>query len=115
MDILFKNRKMAKAFNENVQLVRKYGPARAGKIRIRMQELRAAESLMDFWPPKSPPGRCHELSEGKRSGQFSVDLDHPYRLIFVPANDPVPRLADGGLDWSGVTAVRILGVEDTHG
>jgi len=26
----------------------------------------------------------------------------------------VPRKADGGLDWSHVTAVVVLGVEDTH-
>lgn len=80
-----------------------------------MKELRAARCLMDFWPPKSPPGRCHELTAGQRYGQLSLDLDHPYRLIFVPNHDPIPRRSDGGLDWSLVTAVKILGVEDTHG
>ena len=70
---------------------------------------------MDFWPPKSPPGRCHELTGGKRAGQLSVDLDHPYRLIFLPDHEQVPRLEDGGLDWARVTAIKILGVEDTHG
>ena len=57
----------------------------------------------------------HELTAGKRSGKLSVDLDHPYRLIFIPDNDPVPRRADGELDWSQVTAIKIIGVEDTHG
>ena len=45
----------------------------------------------------------------------SMDLDQPYRLIFIPDHDPVPTLRDGGLDWSQVTAIKILGVEDTHG
>jgi hypothetical protein len=71
--------------------------------------------LKDFWPPKSPPARCHALTEGQRSGQLSVDLDHPYRLIFIPDHDPIPMLDDGGLDCSQVTAIKILGVEDTHG
>ena len=115
MDISFKNRKLAKSFNEGAQLVKIHGKLRAKKIRIRMKELRAATSLKDFWPPKSPPGRCHELTEGKRAGQLSMDLDHPYRLIFTPGHDPVPRRDDGGLDWTQVTAVKILGVEDTHG
>ncbi|MFH1136361.1 MAG: killer suppression protein [Pseudomonadota bacterium] len=117
MDISFINRKLEKAFNEGAQLEKQHGTSRAKKIRIRMKELRAAESLRDFWPPKSPPSRCHELTEGRRKGQFqlSVDLDHPYRLIFVPDHDPVPKLPDGGLDWSKVAAVKILGVEDTHG
>jgi proteic killer suppression protein len=59
------------------------------------------------------PGRCHEVV-GNRAGQLSLDLDHPYRLIFEPANDPIPRKDDGGLDWTKVTAVIIIGVEDTH-
>ena len=115
MDISFKNKKLAKSFNEDARLVKIHGKLRAKKIRIRMKALRAATSLMDFWPPKSPPERCHELTEGKRCGQLSVDLDHPYRLIFIPDHDPVPRLEDGGLDWSQATAIKILGVEDTHG
>lgn len=115
MNISFKNNKLAKSFNEGPQLVKIHGSLRAKKIRIRMTELRAANSLKDLWPPKSLPGRCHELTEGKRSGQLSVDLDYPYRLIFAPDHDPVPKLDDGGLDWSQVTAITILGVEDTHG
>ena len=115
MDITFVNKKLEKAFNEGALLDKKHGKLRANKIRIRMKEFRAAESLMDFWPPKSPPSRCHELTGGQRAGQLSVDLDHPYRLIFIPDHDPVPTRKDGGLDWSKVTTIKILGVEDTHG
>ncbi len=60
------------------------------------------------------PGRCHELI-GNRAGQLSLDLDHPYRLIFEPADEPIPQKDDGGLDWTMVTSVVIIGVEDTHG
>ena len=115
MNISFKNRKVEKSFNEGKQLQKTHGTLRAKKVRLRMKALKAANSLRDFWPPKSGPERCHELTEGKRAGQLSMDLDHPYRLVFVPDHDPVPTLADGGLDWSQVTAVMILGVEDTHG
>ncbi|WP_293648425.1 type II toxin-antitoxin system RelE/ParE family toxin [Thiolapillus sp.] len=115
MEITFKTKKLEKAFNEGRQLDALHGARRARKIRVRLQEFRVAETLMDFWPPKSPPGRCHELTEGKRNGQLSVDLDHPYRLIFVPDHDPVPRRSDGGLDWAQVTAIKIICVEDTHG
>jgi len=60
------------------------------------------------------PARCHELT-GDRKGQLSVDLKHPYRLIFEPNNDPRPSKPDGGLDWAMVSAVRILEITDTHG
>ncbi len=105
-----------KSFNRGTALEKEHGTLRAKKIRIRMTELRAAECLKDFWPPKSPPTRCHELNLGKRRGKyhFSVDLDHPYRLIFIPDYDVMPILEDGGLDWSQITAIKILGIEDTH-
>lgn len=60
------------------------------------------------------PGRFHALS-GTRAGQFALGLDGPYRLIFEPANDPVPRKDDGGLDLARITAVEIIEVVDYHG
>lgn len=115
MDISFKTKKLEKSFNEGRQLEAAHGTKRAKKIRIRMNEFRAALTLKDFWPPNSRPGRCHELTEGKRNGQLSADLDHPYRLIFIPNHDPLPEREEGGLDWSQVSAIEIIGVEDTHG
>jgi plasmid maintenance system killer protein len=114
LDISFKSKKLEKEFNEEKSLNKIHGAKRAKKIRIRMAEFRSATSLMDFWPPKSGPGRCHELTQGKRKEQLSVDLDHPYRLIFIPDHDPIPKREDGSLDWSQVTAINILGVENTH-
>ncbi len=114
MEVYFKNNKLAKCLNEEKKLLKEYGPRQAKKIRIRLAELSAAQSLMDFWPPHSGPTRCHELSHGRRKGQFSVDLDHPYRLIFKPDHDPVPTKKDGGVDWGRVTAILIVAVEDTH-
>jgi len=113
MDVSFKNKKLAKTLNEGAQLERIHGARQAKLIRSRMAVLRAAESLSDF-KPYTKPERCHEL-DGDRAGQLAMDLDHPYRLIFTPAHDPVPTREDGGLDWSQVTAIRILGVEDYHG
>jgi len=113
LDISFKNRKLEKEFNEGKQLEKVHGSLRAKKIRLGMTELRGATCLNDLGPPMSGPLRCHEL-KGGRKGQLSVDLDQPYRLIFVPNNDPVPQKADGGLDWKLVTAITIIGIEDTH-
>lgn len=113
MDISFKNTKLKKEFNEGKLLEKIHGGLRAKKIRHRLSELRAASTLNDFWPPKSGPSRCHELT-GDRKGQLSIDLDHPYRLIFAPNHKPVPIKLDSGLDWKHVTAIMIIGIEDTH-
>lgn len=77
----------------------------------RLVVLRAAPSLVEV--PHLPPERRHELT-GQMKGTFAVDLKHPFRLLFKPAHDPVPTLADGGIDLSQVTAIIILGVEDYH-
>ncbi|MBF0475368.1 MAG: type II toxin-antitoxin system RelE/ParE family toxin [Deltaproteobacteria bacterium] len=96
MDISFNNKKLEKSFNEGAQLEKIHRSLRARKIRLRMKALRVAESLMDFWPPKSGPERCHELTEGRRSGRLSVDLNDPYRLIFIlmRREDPVRQVGD---------------------
>lgn len=113
MDISFKNTKLEREFSEEKKLEKAHGSRRAKAIGIRLTELRAASCLYDFWPPKSGPGRCHELT-GNRKGQLSIDLDHPYRLIFVPNHKPIPLKNDGGLDWKQVTSIMITGIEDTH-
>jgi plasmid maintenance system killer protein len=110
MDIIFKDKKFNKWCNEYQLLVKKCGSDRAKRIRRRLDDLSAAELLSDM---RNLSGRCHELI-GDRAGQLSLDLDHPYRLIFEPANNPVPQKPEGGIDWTQITAVRIIGVDDTH-
>lgn len=100
--------------NQAKEMVKAYGPLRAKKLRLVLTSLRAAPNLAAFAPPMSPPHRCHELT-GNLKGKLSLDLDHPYRLLFVPEHVPLPQREEGGLDWSQVTAVTIKGVEDTHG
>lgn len=112
MDIRYQNTKLLRDCNDIKQAVRRWG-ARGGElVLVRLQQLRACRVLLEM--RDLPQVRCHEL-KGERKGQLSVDLDHPRRLIFKPSHQPVPRTAEGGLDWSKVTAVIILGVEDTHG
>lgn len=111
MDILFSTKKFEKECNNQQLLVRCYGSVTAKRLRQRLDDLRAATCLEVM---RKLPGRCHEL-KGNRVGQLSLDLEHPYCLIFKPGNDPIPLKEDGGLDWAGVTIVIVIGVEDTHG
>ena len=76
-----------------------------------MAVLRAAPFLADV--PVNKPERRHELT-GNRRGTFAVDLKYPYRLVFEPAENPVPRKDDGGIDLERVISIRILKVEDYH-
>ena len=110
MKISFKDRRFAEQCNQQKLLRKKQGPNRARKISQRLAALQAADTLTDM---KDFPGRCHEL-RGDHAGQLALDLDHPYRLIFEADHDPIPRKKDGGLDWTAVSSVCIIGVEDYH-
>ena len=111
MDIGFSNPKLRKLFNSSKDLVKEHGARRAKKLRQRMDDLRAAKTLAEL---RALPGRCHEL-HGDLRGVLSLDLDHPYRLLFRPVGDEDQiRTEDGGLDWSRINAVEVLRVEDTH-
>ncbi len=81
-------------------------------IARRLTELAAAENLETL--RKLPQIRAHELS-GNRTGQISLDVKQPYRLLIVPDHEETPRKRDGGLDWQKITKVKVLGVEDIHG
>lgn len=109
-EISFANSRLEKAFNSARLLKKEFGE-QVTKIGLRMAVLRQAPSLAHV--PVQKPDRCHALS-GNRSGSYAVDLKHPYRLVFEPAEVPVPRKADGGVDLEKVGSIRILGVEDYH-
>jgi len=112
LQVYYKSNKLAKVFDSEKELKRAHGERQAELIRECLDDLEAVECLADMW--RLPQHRCHQLSENLK-GVFSLDLVHPYRLLFKPADEPVPSLSDGGIDLSGVTAVEILGVENTHG
>ena len=111
MEILFQGRKLEKVCKDQSLRIRKHGAVRAKYIESRLDELEDVENLEQM--RLFQQARCHELT-GDRKGTLAVDLDHPYRLIFEPANDPVPRKPDGGLDWTKITVIRILELRDYH-
>lgn len=111
MEVFFHTKKLEKNCNSEREMLKTYGAPRAKKLKTRLMELRAADHLAQI--PRVPPPRCHELSND-RKGELSVDLDHPYRLIFIPANNPIPRKEDGGLNWEAVTQIEILEIVDPH-
>lgn len=115
MEIHVSNNRLRASLADDAIRTRRYGLAMSKKLAVRLAALAAAESLADFWPPNSGPERCHEL-KGELVGLFSIDLKHPYRLLFRPleANRPMNR-ADEQQRWKTITAVDIVAIEDTHG
>lgn len=109
--LTFNSRKLEKLCSSEKLLVAEFGKTCARKIARRLLVLEAAECLADV--PHIPPDRRHQLS-GRRKGQFAVDAQHPFRIIFLPNHNPMPLKEDGGIDLTRVTAVEILEIEDYH-
>jgi len=108
MEIGFKNKKL-KAICEQSGLAQKeLGLKMAKKLRSRLADLNAALVVTDLCA-----GRPHPL-EGSQGGEFALDLVHPQRLVFVADNDPIPEREDGSIDWSQVSKVCIMAIEDYH-
>ncbi len=111
MKIIFRTRKLQRLANSIAEARKILGTQMAHLFLQRLFELQAADTLNDI--SRLKPARCHELT-GNLKGHLSVDLKHPLRLLFVPANDPIPKKPDGGLDWSLVTEVEVMDILDTH-
>lgn len=110
MEISFETSKLQKLCNSDGKLKGEFGPVMAKRVRQRLIDLEASETLAEM---RALPGRCHELA-GDRHGELAMDLVHPMRLIFTPDHDPIPLSSGGGMDWSQVTRIRILEIADYH-
>lgn len=112
MDVAFRKSKHRKCANDHNYAQKELGPKRARKFLDRLTELKAADCLADL--RNLPQAGHHELT-GDRKGELACNLDHPYRLVYIPGHDPIPRKEDGGLDWNQVTAITIYDIVDYHG
>jgi plasmid maintenance system killer protein len=110
VDVVFANKKLQQLCESRRALQREHGQSCARKIMGRLQDLEAAPSLEDT---RTLAGSCHELS-GDRAGQLAIRLSGGKKLIPEPASNPAPAKPDGGLDWTKVTAVRVVAILDYH-
>jgi proteic killer suppression protein len=109
MEITFKTTKIARLCNFEKQAKKDLGGHRAAILSRRLTQLGAAPCLEVM---RTLPGRTHELT-GNLEETFSIDLDHPLRLLFE-ATPPPPRKPDGGIDWQQVTRITVVEILDTH-
>ena len=80
LDITYKNRKIERICTNAKVADREYGSQMSAKIHMRIDEIRAVDTVEEMIQFRI--GRCHAL-KGNRKGQYAVDLEHPYRLVFT--------------------------------
>ncbi len=112
MEVYFDSKKLQKICNSPNLLQAEYGVQNAKKIMLRLNEMHSVENLS--YISVLPPPRRHQLT-GDRGGQFAVDIKHPFRIVFVPCQENLAKLEDGGIDISKVTQIKIIWIGDYHG
>ena len=108
MNILFKDQAIRLTCEKRAVATKALGDIGARKLAARLSEIEAATYVTDL-----VIGNPHPL-KGDRLGQFALSLAGGWRLVFVPANDPVPLREDESILWSQVTIVCIEFIGDYH-
>ena len=109
MEIHFRNKKLQELCQTSKLMKKKLGDELAKKLKARLSDLESASTVSEL-----VAGRPHPL-EYDRKGQFAVDLNNMIRLVFEPANEPIPRCSDETVDWKRITVIRIVCIGDYHG
>jgi toxin HigB-1 len=112
MDIEFSSRSLQRACNSEKALIRRWGKDRGHVVGRRLQQLAAADNLLILSAVR--PAKFHAL-KGKRAGQFAVDGNYPYRIIFEPCDKTAPKKPNGGPDLQRITKIKIIEVVNYHG
>jgi proteic killer suppression protein len=110
MIITFADKKLKRYANNIRTAVRKLGAKRAELYQRRLEDIAAAESFSDL---KYLPGNYHKLRQDRKD-QWACDLDQPYRLIFKPGEDPIPKNEAGVQILSEIRTVEIIEIKDYH-
>lgn len=108
MEIKFKDKLLRELCEKRAVAVKKLGDIGARKLQTRLADIAAASRVSDLMA-----GHPHPL-KGDRLGQFALDLAGGWRLVFAPANEPIPRRDDASIDWFAVTIVCIEYIGDYH-
>jgi proteic killer suppression protein len=110
LKITFSNAKLKDLANNDRKCLKEMGKVRSRKFKHRLNQLMLAENLEKT---RNLSGNYHELV-GNRKGQWSCDLDQPYRLIFSPAEFPIPTDKIGNYSWIEILSVEIIEIVDYH-
>jgi proteic killer suppression protein len=110
MELHFSSKSLEKQLTQDRLMKSKFGDCYS-KLRLRMNELDAVESLAEI--SEYPPQRKHVLS-GDLSGCFAVDVSRNRRIIFEPFPKSIPYKDDGNIRYEAIKSIKILDVRDYH-
>ena len=109
LELAFDTKSLRDLCEKEEKARRELGPDVAQKLKHRLADLRAAESVKEL-----VAGRPRE-TESVNPGCFVIDLADGSRLAFCANHRKAPLLTSGGVDWGRVSRIKILRIEDAYG
>lgn len=109
LELAFANKNLRHLCESSAKANRELGVDTADKLRRRIADLRAAISVSDLLL-----GAPKEIDCDGRP-QIALDLDKRFQITFCANHNTLPELESGTVDWSKVSRVKIVTVEEKNG
>jgi len=109
LEIAFDKKSLRQICENDEKAKHDLGVKVADKLRRRLADLRAAKTVKDLIA-----GRPHELDEPD-DRHIGVELCDGYRIVFCANHNSIPTLKPNRVDWSKVSRVKILRIENYSG
>ena len=109
LELAFLNKSLRDLCESQLKAERRLGIGIAASLRARLADLWDADTLSDIeaGPPRilddTPPGRV------------AIPLGEQTSLVFTANHVAVPRTESGGVDWTGVTRIKIIHIGEPDG
>ncbi|MFA8449589.1 MAG: hypothetical protein ACEPOW_02720 [Bacteroidales bacterium] len=109
MEVLYKSKTLQNFLENGERLVGQFG-LNAFRIMQRLSELESSDTLDDF--NSLPMSKC-SISERAQELKFMILISENLRLIFETQKESLKKNAEGDIDWSRITSIRILGIRES--
>ena len=106
MELSFEQKSLRDLCEDPSKAERELGQATATTLHARLSDLRAIERISQI-PIGNP-----QIYGDPSGDRMSIDLGNKYKLVFCANHNKLPIAASGFVDWSRVTRIRILGIEE---
>jgi hypothetical protein len=104
--LAFATKSLRQLCESQVRAERRFGVHAARTLQHRLADLMAAENATDIiaGQPRIVAATPHQ--------RMVVQLTRKFEIVLSANHNSVPTLKDGAVDWSSVTRVQILSIEE---
>jgi hypothetical protein len=108
LELSFENIELRKICEEEEAAILKYGDTIATQLQNRLSDIFAAETVLDL-----PVGNPHKIGEHPYLF-YVINLTNDIQFKFCAANKIKSFNQNGELDWSKITRIKLLNIQNSY-